>query len=112
MIYHEGAAAREAVRMLRVCGSIEPELSEGDRLLIDTARREPATGEMFVLCAGGGLVVKRVHYVNPGTGSGAGDYGEAAPLRLESANPNYADYSYLADEDHIVGKVLWNVRSV
>ena len=99
--------------MLRVRGdSMEPELSEGDRLLVDTARRRPATGEMFVLWDGGGLVVKRVEYVNAGTASGAGDEGEAPALRLKSANPDYADYACLADEIHIVGKVLWTVRRV
>ena len=40
------------------------------------ARRKPATEEMFVLW-GGGLVIKRVEFVNLGTGSGAGNDGEA-----------------------------------
>ncbi|MYB12890.1 MAG: hypothetical protein F4X42_06510 [Rhodospirillaceae bacterium] len=39
---------------------MEPELSEGDRLLVNTLKRVPATGEMFVLWDGNGLVVKRV----------------------------------------------------
>ena len=37
---------------------------------------------------------------------------EAPALWLKSANPDYADYSCLADEVHIVGKVLWTVRRV
>ena len=105
MIRYEGDASPGAIRVLRVRGeSMEPELSEGDRLLIDTARRVPATGEMFVLWDGSGLVVKRVEPV-PGDGS-------APELRLKSANPDYADYTCFAQDVYIVGKVLWTVRRV
>ena len=106
MIRYEGGAAPGAIRVLRVRGeSMEPELSEGDRLLVDTARRVPETGEMFVLWDGSGLVVKRVEHVRAD--------GDAAPeLRLKSANPDYADYTCLAEDVHIVGKVLWTVRRV
>ncbi len=106
MIRHEGGASPGAIRALRVRGdSMEPELSEGDRLLVDTARRVPETGEMFVLWDGAGLVVKRVERLP------AGD--DAPPrLRLKSANPGYDDYTCLADEVHIVGKVLWTLRRV
>ncbi len=105
MIRYEGGANPGAIRVLRVRGeSMEPELSEGDRLLVDTARRVPETGEMFVLWDGSGLVVKRVEHVN--------DAGGAPELRLKSANPDYADYTCLAQDVHIVGKVLWTVRRV
>ena len=104
MIRHEGGGTPGAIRVLRARGeSMEPELSEGDRLLVDTARRLPETGEMFVLWDGNGLVVKRVERVNDG---------EAPALRLKSANPAYTDYTCLAEEAHIVGKVLWTVRRV
>ena len=70
------------IHMLRLRGeSMDPEFSEGARLLVDTARRVPANGEMFVLWDRSGLVVKRVEHAN--------DDGAAA-LRLKSANPNYA----------------------
>ena len=105
MIRYEGGAVPGAVRVLRVRGvSMEPELSEGDRLLIDTSRRVPATGEMFVLWDGNGLVVKRVERA---TGAG----GEPG-LRLKSANADYADYTVPAGDAHIVGKVLWTVTRV
>lgn len=105
MIRYEGGAAPGAIRVLRVRGeSMEPELSEGDRLLVDTARRVPETGEMFVLWDGNGLVVKRVEHVRADGG--------APELRLKSANPDYADYTCLAEDVHIVGKVLWTVRRV
>lgn len=105
MIRYEVGAAPDAVRVLRVRGvSMEPELSEGDRLLVDTSRKIAASGEMFVLWDGGGLVVKRVEYVNEPNGDPA--------LRLKSANPSYDDYTVPAQDAHIVGKVLWTVRRV
>ena len=71
-------AAPENLRILRVRGnSMEPEMREGDRLVVDVSRRVPATGEMFVLWDGNGLVVKRIEAVR----------GEPPRLRLISANP-------------------------
>ena len=104
MLRHEGGARPEDLRILRVQGdSMEPLLREGDRLLVDVARRTPGTGEMAVLWDGTGLVVKRVEIVS----------GEDPPrLRLLSANPAYPAYTCLAEEAHIVGKVLWTVRKV
>ena len=101
MVRHEGDAEPEALRILRVRGnSMEPEMREGDRLVVDTARRVPAAGELFVLWDGDGLVVKRVEPARePG----------AAKLRLLSANPAYPPYTCLAADVHIVGKVLWKV---
>ena len=102
MIRHEGDANPEGLRILRVRGnSMEPEMREGDRLVVDSARRVPATGEMFVLWDGNGLVVKRIETVR-----------EPGPprLRLISANPDYASYTCLAQDAHIVGKVLWTLR--
>ena len=72
--------------------------------MIDTSRRAPDTGEMFVLWDGNGLVVKRVERVAEGGGQ--------AGLRLKSANAEYADYTAPAGDVHIVGKVLWTVRKV
>ena len=100
MVRHEGDANPATLRILRVKGdSMEPEMREGDRLLVDTARRTPATGELFVLFDGTGLVVKRVEMV-PGE----------AHLRLLSANPAYAPYAALGEEVHVVGKVVWVLR--
>lgn len=105
MIRYEGGATPDAIRVLRVRGvSMEPELSEGDRLLVDTSRRIPAAGEMFVLWDGDGLVVKRVEPV--------AEAGEEPGLRLKSTNAEYADYTAPAGEVQIVGKVLWTVRRV
>ena len=101
MLRHEGAAKPENLRILRVRGnSMEPEMREGDRLMVDISRRTPATGEMFVLWDGNGLVVKRVESVR----------GDPPRLRLISANPDYAPYICLAEDANITGKVVWAVR--
>ena len=107
MIRHEAGADPESLRILRVRGnSMEPELSDGDRIVVDVSRRLPSTGETFVLWDGNGLVVKRVDAVR----SGAAHEDEPPRLRLISANPDYAPYSCLAHDAHIVGKVLWVIR--
>ena len=105
MIRYEGGATPDAIRVLRVRGvSMEPELSEGDRLLVDTSRRIPAAGEMFVLWDGNGLVVKRVEPV--------AEPDQEPGLRLKSTNTEYANYTAPAGEIQIVGKVLWTIRRV
>ena len=102
MIRHEGDADPGSLRVLRARGdSMEPMISDGDRLLVDLARRTPGTGEMAVLWDGSGLVVKRVEVM---------PHEEPPRLRLHSANPDYDPYTCLAEEAHIVGKVVWNVR--
>ncbi len=99
MVRHEGDADPEALRILKVRGnSMEPELREGDRLVVDTARTAPAAGELFVFWDGTGLVVKRVETLTA-----------SQTLRLVSAHPDYPPYERPADEVHIVGKVLWKV---
>ena len=102
MIRHEGGADPAALRILRVRGnSMEPEMGDGDRIVVDTARRVPAMGELFVLWDGDGLVVKRIEKArDPGP----------PRLRLISANPDYTPYECLAEKAQIVGKVLWTVR--
>ena len=102
MIRHEGDADPGSLRVLRARGdSMEPLISDGDRLLVDLARRTPGTGEMAVLWDGSGLVVKRVEVM---------PHEEPPRLRLHSANPDYEPYTCLAEEAHIVGKVVWTVR--
>ena len=83
--------------------SREPAVHDGDRLLVDTSRRTPGTGEMAVLWDGGGLVVKRVEIV-PRT--------DPVRLRLVFVNPACEPCTCLADEAHMVGTVLWVLRRV
>ncbi len=103
MIRYEAGGDVEAARVLRVRGySMEPELSDGDRFLIDTSKRKPVAGEVFVLWDSDGLVVKRVGFEQDARGKPV--------LRLESTDPEYADYTVRPEDAHIVGKVLWTVR--
>ena len=69
---------------------MEPLVSDGDRLLVDVTRRAPGTGETAV----------------------PWDLPNAEPPRLRpiSANPAYKPYTCLAEDAHIVGKVLWTLR--
>ena len=104
MLRHEGGAEPANLRILRARGdSMEPAVHDGDRLLVDIARKTPATGEMAVLWDGNGLVVKRVEAL-PQT--------DPPRLRLISANPAYKPYDCLAGEAHIAGTVLWALRRV
>jgi len=64
---------------------MEPELPDGDRLLVDTLKQKPAAGGMSAPWDGSGPVVKRI-------GFDRDDRGKPL-LRLESANPEYADYT-------------------
>ena len=73
----------------------------GARVVVDSARRLPVTGEFFVLWDGAGPVVKRIELA-PGDG--------LPKLRLHCANPGYASYDRLAADGHIVRKVLWSPR--
>lgn len=64
---------------------MEPELSDGDRFLIDTSKQKPVAGEMFVLWDSNGPVVKPVGFDKDERGKPL--------LRLESTNPEYAYYT-------------------
>ncbi len=84
MLRHEGGVEPANVRILRARGdSMEPAVHDGDRLLVDTGRKTPATGEMAVPRA------------------------DPPRLRLISANPAYDPYDCLAGKAHIAGTVIW-----
>ena len=102
MLRQDTGANPGNLRIVRVRGgAMEPLLSGGDRLVIDTARTRPTTGELCVLWDGNGLAVRRVEIVH-GT--------EPAQWRLTTANPNYAPIKSLAGETRIVATVLWMFR--
>ena len=102
MLRHESGAEPANLRILRARGdSMEPAVHDGARLLVDVARKPPATGEVAVLWDGSGLVVKRVEAV-PNS--------DPPRLRLISANPAYEPCICLAGEAHMIGTVLWTVR--
>ena len=92
MVRHEADANPEGLRILRVRGnSMEPEMSAGDRIVVDTARRIPATGEMAVLWDGNGLVVKRIETVRePGPPQAAIDLRQPGLCALYLPRPGSA----------------------
>ena len=102
MLRQEARANPKDLKIVSVRGdAMEPFLSEGDRLVIDTARTHPTTGELCALWDGSGLAVRRAELVH-GT--------EPAQLRFTCANPNYAPVTCLAGEARIVATVLWIFR--
>ena len=102
MIRHEGGIEPGGLCILRLRGnSMEPWMREGDRLIVDTARRVPHTGELFVLRDGQDVVVKRVAHI----------HGSAPPrLRLIPIDPDHAPVIRLAEDVEPIGKVIWSVR--
>ena len=102
MLRQEGCTDPCDLRIVSVRGdAMEPLLSEGDRLVIDTARTNPTTGQLCVIFDGSGLAVRRVEVVH-GT--------EPAQWRLTCANPNYAPIACIAEEARIVATVMWQFR--
>ena len=103
MLRHEGGARPEDLRILRVRGdSMEPQLREGDRLLVDP--RPPHPGDRR---DGGALGRNR-----PRGQARRDRLPTKNPPRLLSANPDYPAYTCLAGEAHVAGKVLWTLRKV
>jgi phage repressor protein C with HTH and peptisase S24 domain len=63
MVRHDRARPNE-LRMITVDGdSMDPLLSSGDRILIDTSQRVPVPPGIFVIWDGMGLVAKRVEHI-------------------------------------------------
>ncbi len=83
--------------------SMEPEIREGDWVVVDLASRLPEAGGAFLLRLGERLVARRVEAAH---GDGAEE--ERPRLRLIPA-----DHSPCRAEDvHVRDKVLWVVRRV
>ncbi|MCL4854822.1 MAG: hypothetical protein KJZ78_25960 [Bryobacteraceae bacterium] len=64
MIHHEFRARPEDLHIVTIAGdSMEPLLSSGDRIMIDTSRRVPAPLGIFVIRDGMGTVAERIEPV-------------------------------------------------
>jgi len=101
MIRDELRAEPRNLRIVRVRGeAMEPVLRAGDRLLVDTAKREPAAGGLFVLRGPGGFEVWRVE---PLAGT------DPPRLRLSCANPRYQAHACLAGKLDILGRAIWKM---
>jgi hypothetical protein len=80
---------------------MEPLLSGGDRVLIDTSQRVPVPPGIFAIWDGIGLVAKRIEH-EPNS--------DPAMVVIKSVNPEYQTYQRMAEEVHIVGRVVWTSR--
>jgi len=102
MVRHELRVRPADLRMITVDGdSMEPLLSSGDRILIDTSQRVPAPPGIFVVWDGMGLVAKRIEHKLDA---------ERARLVIKSLNPDYETYERDAEEVHVTGRVVWAAR--
>jgi phage repressor protein C with HTH and peptisase S24 domain len=76
---------------------MEPLLSGGDRVLIDTSQRVPVPPGIFAIWDGIGLVANEPN-------------SDPAMVVIKSVNPEYQTYQRMAEEVHIVGRVVWTSR--
>jgi SOS-response transcriptional repressor LexA len=91
----------DALELVRITGdSMEPELSDGDWVMIDRKRTDPRDG-LYALRLGDALLVKRVQF-------------QGRSIRLVSANPAYEpitiDRSDEAADLEIIGAIVWSSR--
>ena len=102
MIRHEFRARAADLRVITIDGdSMEPLLSSGDRILVDTSQRVPVPPGIFVVWDGIGIVAKRVEHI-PNS--------EPARIVIRSINPEYQTYERTAEEVRIIGRVIWMAR--
>jgi phage repressor protein C with HTH and peptisase S24 domain len=98
IVRHEFRAPPNELRMITVDGdSMEPLLSSGDRILIDTSQRVPVLPGIFVIWDGMGLVAKRVEHI-PNS--------DPPKVLIKSVNPEYQAYERIAEEVNVVGRVV------
>lgn len=91
-------ASPQHIRVFEVIGnSMEPRLSEGDRVFVDTRLTQPNPEGIFVLWDGFSIVVKQLQIVR---GS------EPLKLKVISVNEQYAPYDVLAEEVNIIGRYV------
>ena len=79
--------------------AMEPTLVDGAKILIDRRQTDRRTGDVFVIQAPDGLVVKR-----------AGEDANGNALML-SDNPS-SETAALPDEAQIIGRVVWTARTL
>lgn len=76
-------------------------LANGDHVLIDTSQRVPVPPGIFAIWDGMGLVADRIeHEPNP----------DPTIVVIKSVNPEYQTYQRMAEEVHIIGRVVWTSR--
>jgi len=104
MIRHELRVRAADLRVITIDGdSMEPLISSGDRILVDTSQCVPVPPGIFVIWDGMGLVVKRVEHV---------PQSEPPMVIIKSVNPEYQTYERDAEEVKIIGRVIWMARKL
>ena len=102
VIRHEFRTRAGDLRIITIDGDLmEPVLSSGDRIMIDTSQRIPVPPGIFVIWDGMGIVAKRIEHILSS---------EPAQLRIMSVNPDYETYERDAEEVHVIGRVVWSAR--
>lgn len=98
------ATSPNHLRMLKITGdSMEPTLSHGDVILVDTSKTKPSPPGIFVLHDGFGLVVKRLDLLPDG----------AEPkLVIKSDNSQYSAYERKLSDTRIIARVVWFAREL
>ena len=90
-----GWASSRSLTCVRASGdSMEPEINDGDLILLDQSNLDPIDGEVFVICSEDCLVVKRVRKTDDG-------------WQMTSDNPKYKSRP-LGEWDQNVGRVAWS----
>lgn len=92
-----GVQAKDALLMDVVGDAMEPLVSDGDALLVDTSVRKPQDGKLFLIGLGEELLVRRLQKSPRG-------------WVLVSQNPQYASMPIEGDDldaFHLYGRVRW-----
>ncbi|CDK97927.1 putative repressor protein CI [Magnetospirillum gryphiswaldense MSR-1 v2] len=102
VVRYEFRAQPSDLRMITITGdSMEPLLSSGDRILIDTSQKVPVPPGIFVIWDGMGLVTKRIEHI---------PHSDPPTVVIRSINPEYQTYERTADEVNIIGRVIWAAK--
>jgi phage repressor protein C with HTH and peptisase S24 domain len=102
VIRHEFRARATDLHIVTIDGdSMEPLLSSGDRILIDTSQRVPVPPGIFVIWDGMGIVAKRIEHV---------PHSKPPKIVIKSINPEYQTYERDGEEVNIIGRVIWAAK--
>jgi phage repressor protein C with HTH and peptisase S24 domain len=102
LIRHEFRTRAGDLRIITIDGdSMEPVLSSGDRIMVDTSQRIPVPPGIFVIWDGMGIVAKRIEHILSS---------DPPKLRIVSVNPDYETYEREAEEVNVIGRVVWSAR--
>jgi phage repressor protein C with HTH and peptisase S24 domain len=102
LIRHEFRTRAGDLRIITIDGdSMEPVLSSGDRIMVDTSQRIPVPPGIFVIWDGMGIVAKRIEHILSS---------DPPKLRIVSVNPDYETYERDAEEVNVIGRVVWSAR--